>query len=87
MAETLIIGIIVFVALALAVYFYCRSRTAETQSRQSSAMLNDLVAAEMMMKSSAMNSYKQMLRNPNPHPEQPPAEFPWEARSGNRRRF
>ena len=85
MDEYLIIAGIVLFVLGLAVYFYCRKREAEASSRQSNAMLNDLMTAEIMMKNSALNSYKAMLRQPRIGP--PPSELTWDVTPSDRRRF
>jgi|GEM_PF-2492612 len=77
---------IVCLALALVVYFHRRKRAAETSASQSNAMLSDFMNAEMMMKSSAMEGYKAMLRQPNPRAAPPPFEATWEG-IPKRRRF
>ena len=85
MGGYLIAGI-VLATLGLAVYFYRRSRAAESSSRQSNAMLSDLMTAEMMMKSTALEGYKAMLRQPHAGP--PPSEMTWDVTPGSdRRRF
>ena len=71
----------------LAVYFYRRKQAAERQAQKSNALLSDFMAMDFMLKNSAFESYKQMLRNPNPRPEPPPFELSWEELHGNRRRF
>jgi len=73
MGAYLLITGIVFAALGLAVYFYRRSRAAETSSRQNSTMLHDFMAVEMAMKASQLESYKAMLRQPRANP--PPSEL------------
>lgn len=78
---------IVLATLGLAVYFYRRKRNAEQQARQSTNMLSDFMAVEMAMKASQLESYKQMLRSPNPRPQTPPSGIDWEEVNGNRRRF
>jgi len=76
---------IVGLALGLAVFFYRRKREAETQARNSNNALSDFMAAQMAMKASQLESYKAMLRQPNPRPSNP--RFEWEETSGPRRRF
>jgi len=92
MGSYLLIAGIVVAVLVLAVYWHRRSRSAETQASQNSAILGDFITAEMAMKASQLESYKQMLRNPNPrsqHNPQTPRSggIDWEEINGDRRRF
>jgi len=64
----LVFGAVVL-SLALAVFWYRRKRDAMQQSQQNNAMLSDFMALEMAMKASQLESYKAMLRNPNPQPQ------------------
>jgi hypothetical protein len=86
----------VILAAACVLFFYRRKREAEQQAqqvRQSHAVLSDLVVTEMAMKASQLESYKAMLRQANPQPQQPPPNRPrgidWDfVKDGNpRRRF
>ncbi|MDR0531383.1 MAG: hypothetical protein LBG83_04885 [Oscillospiraceae bacterium] len=79
----LITAVVLLGALVLAVYFYRRKREAETQARQSNTALGNFMATELMMKDSALNSYKAMMRQPLAGP--PSSEFTWEAKPGRRR--
>ena len=81
----LIVAGIVLAALGLAAYSNRRKREAETASQQSNAMLSDFMTTDLMLKNSAFNSYKAMMRQPQPAP--PQTEFAWETRPGDRRRF
>jgi hypothetical protein len=53
----------------LAVYFYRRKQAAEAQAYKSNNILSDYMAAEMAMKASQLETYKAMLRQPNPQPQ------------------
>jgi len=81
MGGYLLIAGIVAAALTLAVYWHGRSRNAETQAYQNNTLLNDFMATEMAMKAGQLESYKAMLRNPNPRPPDPRpsnSRFEWE---------
>jgi len=83
-AYLIIVGIIL-VALGLVVYYRRRSQAAETQAQQSTTAFNNFMATDLMLKNSALNSYKAMMRQPQASP--PPSEFTWEQKPGDRRRF
>ena len=68
MGVTLLVGAAILAAW-LAVYFYKRKHAAEAQARQNNALLSDFMAAELSMKASQLESYKAMLRQPNPQPQ------------------
>jgi Tfp pilus assembly protein PilO len=68
MGVILLVGAAI-IAVGLAVYFYKRKQAAEVHTCQNSAMLSDFMAAEMAMKASQLESYKAMLRQPNPQPQ------------------
>lgn len=81
MGGYLILTGIVLAALGLAFHFHRRKREAEISSRRSSAILNDFLATEIMMKNSALNGYKAMLRQPRAQP--PASELTWDVKSGD----
>ena len=82
MGVILLVGVAI-VAAGLAVYFYKRKQAAEAQAYRSDNLLSDLMAAEMAMKASQLETYKAMLRQPNPRPQN--SRFEWEETP--RRRF
>ena len=84
--------VLVLAALGLAGFCVWRSVKANRRQQQSNALLSDFMAAEMAIKASQLEGYKQMLRNPNPRP-QPKTQAPrsggidWEEINNDRRRF
>ena len=78
---------IVLAALAVAGFCLWRALKAKQRQQQSDSTLRDLIAADFMLKNSALESYKQMLRNPNPQPKAPPSGIEWEEIRPNRRHF
>jgi len=79
--------VIILAALAVAGFCLWRWSVAKKRQQQSDRTLHDLMAVDFMLKNSALESYKQMLRNPNPRTNPPPSELTLDDIPGKRRRF